>query len=125
MRKRTSSRRALAFRMLLFGATLGLIADASPKARRTNAFASASPVAASSSRWSGTVLERIATGSYVYLRVARDDGSSAWVVTMEALAPDTTRVRVHVLRRSEQFDSPRLHRSFSPLFFGIVRKDAS
>jgi hypothetical protein len=55
--------------------------------------------------------------------VQREDGTSTWVVTAELLAPDTSRVRVHGMRRVERFESPRLHRSFSPLLFAIVRKE--
>jgi hypothetical protein len=115
--------RTLILRGVLFAATLGLAADASPGPRKTNAFAAAKPMPASSSRFSGTVLERIPAGSYVYLRIQRDDGGSSWVVTAEALAPDAVRVRVHGMRTAARFDSPRLHRTFSPLVFAIVRKE--
>lgn len=110
---------------MLFAATLGLVADASPRPRGKNVFATAQPVTGASTRFTGDVVERLPAGSYVYLRIRRDDGSTPWVVTAEALAPDAARVRVHVVRRVDRFDSPRLHRSFSPLHFAIVRKDAS
>jgi hypothetical protein len=90
-----------------------------------NPFASAERVDASESAWSGKVLERLNAGSYVYLRVARDGGAEAWVVTAEAIAPDAEKVRVRALRRVDHFDSKRLGRVFAPLFFGIVRKDQS
>ena len=115
--------RTLTFRAMLFAATLGLVADASPRPRGTNAFAAARPVSSSGSRFSGTVLERLPAGSYVYLRVGREDGTSSWVVTAEVLAPDAARVRVHGVRRVDRFESPRLHRTFSPLLFAIVRKE--
>jgi hypothetical protein len=107
----------------LFAATVGLAADAAPRSRGTNAFAAARPVSAAGSRFSGTVLERIPAGSYVYLRIQREDGTSSWVVTAELLAPDAARVRVHSVRSVDRFVSPRLKRTFSPLLFAIVRKE--
>lgn len=87
-------------------------------------FAEARELAGGGERFSARVLERLDAGSYVYLRVARDGGEPLWVVTLEAVAPDATRVSVHVVRRSESFESPRLKRRFSPLGFAIVRKES-
>ena len=90
-----------------------------------NPFAGASAVSGSDTRYVGRVLERLDAGSYVYLRVDKPGSGPSWVVTAEALAPDTEHVRVHVVKRVESFASRRLQRTFSPLGFAIVRKDRS
>jgi len=105
-------------------AALGLRLAARPPAEG-HPFAQAREVGGGGERFSARVLERIDAGSYVYLRVAREAGEPLWVVTLEAVAPDAERVDVHVVRRSESFESPRLKRRFAPLGFAIVRKESS
>jgi hypothetical protein len=73
---------------------------------------------------SGAVLERLDASRYVYLRVRDNAGREAWVVTLRRGGPTPTRVDAWVVARAASFDSPRLHRRFSPLFFGIVRASA-
>lgn len=75
------------------------------------------------SRWTtlvGTVEERVSAGPYAYLRV-RSGEREVWVVALAALSARTGRVRVTVIGRAESFASPRLHRTFAPLLFGVVR----
>jgi hypothetical protein len=89
-----------------------------------NPFAKAAPAPAADSRFTGRVIQRLDAGSYVYLEVEKPGSGPTWVVTAEALAPDADRVAVHVVKRVDHFESRRLQRSFSPLGFAIVRKDA-
>jgi len=103
-----------------------LCAACQSAAPKGNPFASAAPVAVDQgSHFSGRVQERLGAGSYVYLRVARPDGGSSWVVSLKALTPPDDVVDVRVVRRSESFESKRLKRTFAPLHFAIIQKDQS
>jgi hypothetical protein len=73
-------------------------------------------------RWlDGRVLERIATGPYVYLRLRESSGRLAWLVSLRATTPADASVRALVVGRAERFQSRRLGREFSPLLFAAVR----
>lgn len=69
----------------------------------------------------GRVVERVDVGSYVYLRVVDERGEASWVVTLRVRLTPSDDVVATVLARSDRFTSPRLHRTFSPLYFGTVR----
>lgn len=69
----------------------------------------------------GHVVERHDAGSYVYLRVVDERGSARWVVTLRFRVTTSDDVVATVLARADRFTSPRLHRTFSPLYFGTVR----
>ena len=113
-------------RLLLAGVLALTACDRrTPSSSAQNPFASAERVGAADSRWSGRVLERVNAGSYVYLRIERAGAGPTWVVTAEAIAPDTERVQVRALRKVDHFESKRLKREFAPLVFGIVRKDST
>ncbi len=125
---------ALAF---AFGQGCGRAPDAgaAPAASAASALASAAPAAAgplgplqryalpASERvaFAATVLERLDAGAYGYLRVAREDGAQAWVVTMRPSVDAGARVRVTAYGRARDFDSKRLKRRFDELYFASVR----
>jgi hypothetical protein len=76
----------------------------------------------------GRVLERLAAGSYTYLRIERGDGTRNWVVTLSGVTPSSaahaqpdSRVRVVAVGYAERFTSKRLSRSFDGLYFAVVR----
>ena len=96
-------------------------APAAAPAPETNPFAVAK---ADSSAWSGRIRERLDAGSYTYLLVERPGDSPAWVVTLKSGVPDAERVSVRVLKKSENFESKRLGRTFSTLHFALLRKDS-
>jgi len=76
-------------------------------------------------RWlTGRVLERIAAGPYVYLRLHATSGEQAWLVSLRATTPADAKVRALVVGRAERFESRRLSREFSPLLFAAVRSSA-
>jgi hypothetical protein len=87
----------------------------------TNPFAAAQ---ADSAAWSGRIRERLEAGSYTYLLVDRPGDGPAWVVTLKSAVPDAERVSVRVLKKSENFESKRLGRSFSALYFVLLRKES-
>jgi len=68
----------------------------------------------------GHVVERKDVGSYVYLRVVDAEGASRWLATLRFHMPTSDDVVATVLARADRFTSPRLHRTFSPLYFGTV-----
>lgn len=65
----------------------------------------------------GAVVERVAAGGYVYLRVIDGRGAEHWLVTLEGPATRALRVDAHLLARAERFESRRLSRAFAPLHF--------
>lgn len=69
----------------------------------------------------GSVVERVATGPYVYLRLRAPDGSLGWVVSLRATTPADDHVRAFVVGRADHFHSQRLDRDFDPLAFAAVR----
>jgi hypothetical protein len=73
----------------------------------------------------GSVEERLAAGSYLYLRVRDATGARHWVATLRATASDASEVEVKVMARAEQFSSRRLDRDFTPLHFGAVSSATS
>jgi len=88
------------------------------RARAGNPFARARPMHGT---LRGRVVERQDVGSYVYLRVVDEHGAAHWVVTLRFRLPMSDDVVATVLARADRFSSPRLHRTFSPLYFGTVR----
>jgi hypothetical protein len=69
----------------------------------------------------GEIVERLAAGPYLYLRLREAGGGSVWLVSLRATTPPSSRVRALVLGRAERFQSRRLAREFSPLLFAAVR----
>ena len=70
----------------------------------------------------GGVIERLAAGSYTYLRVAGDDGEERWIVVVgEGEAPGV-RVRVRSFGARSAFHSKRLERSFDLLHFALTTR---
>ncbi|RYE87548.1 MAG: hypothetical protein EOO75_14330 [Myxococcales bacterium] len=69
----------------------------------------------------GRVAERLAAGSYTYVRVVDGAGAARWVVTLGRLPPGADRVRVVTMAHVRDFASARLGRRFDDLFFGTVR----
>jgi hypothetical protein len=74
----------------------------------------------------GWVEDRLAAGSYVYLRVrtTAPDGVT-WVASLAMTTPNRRHVRILVLGRAGRFHSRRLRRDFQPLLFGVVRAASS
>lgn len=106
----------------IFAAAIAIFTACAPEPAATNPFASA---AVDSSAWAGAVRERLDAGSYVYLLVERPGAEPAWVVTLRSGVPDSSRISVRVLRKSESFESKILGRTFSPLHFALLRKEPS
>ena len=75
-------------------------------------------------RFHGAVRERVATGSYVYLRIADERGAEPWFVTLRGRDDETTErcVEATAYARAERFESTRLSRRFEPLWFGAVHR---
>ena len=69
------------------------------------------------------MVERVAAGPYVYLRLQEPSGRREWFVSLAATTPDTSPVRALVIGRAARFHSSRLDRDFSPLSFAAVRRD--
>lgn len=67
----------------------------------------------------GQVLERVAAGSYLYLRIT-DGHTEHWVATLRRTATSDASVNVTVFAQAPHFHSSRLDREFSPLLFGAV-----
>jgi hypothetical protein len=88
------------------------------RARASNPFASARPM---HDTLRGHVVERQDVGSYVYLRIVDEHGAARWVVTLRLRLTTSEDVIATVLAYADRFTSPRLHRTFSPLYFGTVR----
>lgn len=84
----------------------------------SNPFASAVPMHGT---LRGHVVERQDVGGYAYLRVVDEQGAARWVVTLRFRLTTSDDVVATVLARADRFTSPRLHRTFSPLYFGTVR----
>lgn len=72
----------------------------------------------------GVVRERIATGSYIYLRLADARGADQWFVTLRGRDDETTErcVELTAYARAERFESARLDRVFEPLLFGAAHR---
>jgi hypothetical protein len=83
----------------------------------SNPFSSARPMHGT---LRGHVVERQDAGSYLYLRVVDERGAASWIATLRFHAPTNDDVVATVLARADRFTSPRLHRTFSPLYFGTV-----
>ena len=72
----------------------------------------------------GRVLQRLASGSYAYLLIQREDGQQSWVVTLASsrfAAPSMAPVQVMAFGFAEHFESKRLRRDFPQLYFAVVR----
>ena len=72
----------------------------------------------------GRVLQRLASGSYAYLLIERENGQQSWVVTLASsgfAAPSMAPVRVTAFGFAEHFNSKRLQRDFPELYFAVVR----
>jgi len=75
-------------------------------------------------RFSGRVVDRLETGSYIYLEIDRGDAGRAWVVTLRSSAvaiADAEDVSVVAVGYAPHFDSKRLRRSFDGLYFAVVK----
>jgi hypothetical protein len=72
----------------------------------------------------GVVVERVPAGSYLYVRLQNEVGAQSWVVTLARTAPVDNQVHVTVFAKADTFTSKRLHRTFEPLLFGVVRADS-
>jgi hypothetical protein len=69
----------------------------------------------------GVVRQRLDAGSYTYVRIASPGVADAWVVTLRRSLPAPLAcVDATVYARAERFNSPRLHRVFAPLSFGLL-----
>jgi hypothetical protein len=113
MKKSIKATAIIAFLVLGSGALLWLT-----RSRASNPFASARPMRGT---LRGHVVERRDAGSYLYLHVVDEHGAASWVATLRFHAPTSDDVVATVLARADRFTSPRLHRTFSPLYFGTVR----
>ncbi len=104
------------------GAGSVVVAAAEPTApplrpNATHPFAAHALAPSEQFSFDGTVEDRLEAGPYVYQRVA-----GTWVVSLTLTTPrDARRVRVTAVGRAERFESPRLHRTFDALVFGMVR----
>jgi hypothetical protein len=110
------TRRALLVALVVFAGGGALLWRT--RAHASNPFASARPMHGT---LRGHLVERQDVGSYVYLRVVDEHGAASWVVTLRFHLPASDDVVATVLARADRFTSPRLHRTFSPLYFGTVR----
>jgi hypothetical protein len=72
----------------------------------------------------GRVLERLRAGSYTYLRVRTASGSDHWIAALSRGISTSDAVAVKVFADAATFESRRLSRTFSPLYFGFVRDAA-
>ena len=81
------------------------------------------PPAAGQDRFVGVVEQRLEAGAYSYLAV-RSDGELRWVATMGEGRPVGSPITVRSFGTRTNFRSPRLHRTFDEVVFGIV-EDAS
>jgi hypothetical protein len=70
------------------------------------------------------VRERIAVGSYSYLRLTDARGADAWFVTVRGRNDPSASscVEVTAYARAERFESARLARTFAPLLFGSAHR---
>lgn len=100
-------------------ATLAVLVSSRPIAAGKSplaGYALPSPV-----RFSARVEERIDTGPYAYLRVARDGAGETWIVAMKPRAFTAgDRVLVDALGRAEAYRSKRLQRTFDELWFAVL-----
>jgi hypothetical protein len=74
--------------------------------------------------FTGRVVERLRAGPYAYLRVRTDVGVEHWVASLALGLTPSDAVVVKVIADAPTFESRRLSRTFSPLFFGVVRDAA-
>ena len=111
--KKTITATAVVALLVLGGAALLWLT----RSRPSNPFASARPMRET---LRGHVVERQDAGSYLYLRVVDEHGAASWVATLRFRAPTSGDVVATLLARADRFTSPRLHRTFSPLYFGTV-----
>lgn len=72
----------------------------------------------------GAVRERIATGSYAYLRLSDSRGEGVWFVTLRGRDDESAArcVEATAYARADRFESARLARTFEPLLFGSVHR---
>lgn len=77
------------------------------------------PPTATTREVAGVVAERLAAGTYSYLRVEAE-GRSTWIATTGPGAALGQRVRVQSMGTRTDFYSPRLQRHFDELVFGFV-----
>lgn len=114
---------ALGFALVALAALVIGRAHRAPRAQGNPLGTLALPLS-SPQRLRALVRERIATGSYVYLRLADERGADTWFVTVRGRdeARDARCVEVTAYARAERFESARLARTFEPLLFGAVRR---
>lgn len=79
------------------------------------------PVRPGDERVRGQVAEALRAGSYTYLSIASDDGTTRWVVTMKRGISPGARVEVTNMGTRRDFRSKKLGRTFDELVFGVVR----
>ncbi len=75
-------------------------------------------------RLTGHVVERLRAGPYTYLRVRTEAGAEHWIASLSLGLPASDEVSVKVIADAPTFESRRLARTFSPLFFSVVRDAA-
>lgn len=68
----------------------------------------------------GTVVERVAAGSYTYVAVATAD-TTRWVATLGVAPAPGAEVRVQSFGAANNFHSRRTNRDFARLLFGTVK----
>jgi len=71
--------------------------------------------------FSGTVVEEIPAGGYVYRRIRTDDDELDWVVAISRADLLGERVTVRPFGLATDFHSARTGRVFDSLYFAIVR----
>jgi hypothetical protein len=101
-----------------------LACEAAPTAAPSNPFAANALQKSQRFSFDARVEERVPAGGYLYLRVRDELGTTHWVATLRAFAPETDAVRVRVMARAEHFRSPRLGREFNPLLFAALSAGA-
>ncbi len=98
---------------------------ASPvEAQRLSPFAALpEPPLAEELAFSGVVREVVPAGSYVYLAVTSESGAPRWIAThAKGSLPAGSTVEVRSFAARNEFESPRLGRTFDRLLFGIVTR---
>ena len=70
---------------------------------------------------SGTVLEQIPAGKYLYLKLKSEDGKQLWTAVLKENVQTGTSVTVQSPHRMTQFKSPTLGRVFDEIYFGTLR----
>lgn len=109
---------------LIAAVALGWSRSRRPPNAQANPIGSIALPLASPVHLRGAVRERIATGSYVYLRIADERGAEQWFVTLRGRDDETTErcVEATAYARAERFESTRLSRRFQPLWFGAAHR---